>query len=113
MSGSESFDQFAVLWLKASGEEAENFWLVNPFQAADVMSSFIQADDSVSNVIQMSVGINTARNGETNGFQFWNVVFTGMRVTSCGDDAALHGADAGELVDCCGECLSREVFFLI
>ena len=54
----ESLNKFAVLWLEASGEEAENFWFVNPFQTADVMSSFIQTDDSVSNVIQMSICIN-------------------------------------------------------
>ena len=105
----EALNEFAVLWLETSSEEAENFWLVNPFQTADVMSSLVQADDSVSNIIQMSICINTTRNGKTNGFQFRNVVFTGVWITSCRDDAALHCTHAGDLVDCCRECLSREV----
>ena len=49
----EALDQLAILRLEAAGEEAENFWLIYPLKAADVMSSLIQLDDSVSYVVKV------------------------------------------------------------
>ena len=95
--------------LELAGEETQNLRLIDPLQALDGATLLVQVDDSVSNDVQVSVGINTTRNGQTDGLQLGMMILTGDNVTASGDDAALHGTDAGVDVQSSCQSLSGEL----